>query len=206
MAYSEVAANNALKAANDVLYMVEGKFENRFAVAAQFILEKGWEWWNNPHGDFNPGNVTNGRVEDGFPSFPDLVEGLKGYANVLEKTSFDGGDTLVYQNVLDAMRNGSNDDVLNALCDSPYCAPPYSYGNLFNIMEKIGGVEQMAIPGTQETKVDSDDGMYTVVRGDCLWSIAQKEFGDGRQWTRIAEMNPQIHGTTIYEGERIRIR
>ena len=30
---------------------------------------------------------------------------------------------------------------------------------------------------------------YTVVKGDCLWNIAKKYYGDGRKWTLIYEAN-----------------
>ncbi len=52
---------------------------------------------------------------------------------------------------------------------------------------------------------------YTVVRGDCLWSIAQKEMGDGSKYPRLYEANKSVidpvnqkYGTpryTIYAGQ-----
>ena len=33
------------------------------------------------------------------------------------------------------------------------------------------------------------EGDYVVKSGDCLWSIAQKAYGTGRQWTLIYQAN-----------------
>ena len=44
-----------------------------------------------------------------------------------------------------------------------------------------GGQGQAATPAPERT--------YTVQRGDSLWRIAQRYYGDGRQWGRIFEAN-----------------
>ena len=30
---------------------------------------------------------------------------------------------------------------------------------------------------------------YTVVKGDCLWTIAEKKLGAGYKWTELADLN-----------------
>lgn len=40
-----------------------------------------------------------------------------------------------------------------------------------------------------ETPAAPAEGTYTVVAGDCLWSIAQKMLGSGKLWNRIYELN-----------------
>lgn len=61
----------------------------------------------------------------------------------------------------------------------------------------------------------SNKGNYTVKRGDCLWNIARKYYGNGTQWTKIRDANSGTiqswcnrynHGNTrgmtlIYPGE-----
>lgn len=45
-------------------------------------------------------------------------------------------------------------------------------------------------------------GTYTVHRGDSLWAIASRVYGDGSQWTKIAAANPQIANPDfIYSGQ-----
>ena len=36
------------------------------------------------------------------------------------------------------------------------------------------------------------EGGYVVKSGDCLWSIAQKTYGTGRQWNVIYEANKAV--------------
>ena len=37
-----------------------------------------------------------------------------------------------------------------------------------------------------------DNGEYKVVRGDNLWKIAVKTYGDGYQWTKIWQANKSV--------------
>ena len=51
------------------------------------------------------------------------------------------------------------------------------------------------VPETQATvQYPQSDGetVYVVAPGDSLWSIAEKMYGDGRLWTRIAEENEDV--------------
>src|SRR5690606_23326829 len=40
-----------------------------------------------------------------------------------------------------------------------------------------------------EENKDGQEGQYTVMPGDSLWSIAEKVYGDGFQWRKIADAN-----------------
>lgn len=49
----------------------------------------------------------------------------------------------------------------------------------------------------------SEETIYYVQKGDCLWRIAEKLLGDGRRWTEIYERNRALIGSNpslIYEG------
>jgi nucleoid-associated protein YgaU len=41
---------------------------------------------------------------------------------------------------------------------------------------------------------------YTVVKGDTLWSIAVRAYGDGYKWTTIASANSLVHPNIIHTG------
>ena len=44
---------------------------------------------------------------------------------------------------------------------------------------------------------------YTVRRGDTLWAIATREYGDGQRWREIAQANPSIDPTRLAIGQQI---
>jgi len=48
-------------------------------------------------------------------------------------------------------------------------------------------------------------GKYTVQKGDTLWKIATSQYGDGKQWQRIAAANPGLSPETLKAGQTIAI-
>lgn len=61
---------------------------------------------------------------------------------------------------------------------------------------------------TRETKKTDTAKNYTVVKGDCLWNIAKKFYGDGSKWKQIYETNKSIIGSNpnlIYPGQKYTI-
>ena len=44
---------------------------------------------------------------------------------------------------------------------------------------------------------------YTVQKGDTLWSIAHKTYGDGKQYKKIVAANPSIKGDKVAAGQKI---
>lgn len=44
---------------------------------------------------------------------------------------------------------------------------------------------------------------YTIKKGDTLYSIARNRYGDGKQWTRIAQANPGIDPQKLAVGQVI---
>ena len=65
--------------------------------------------------------------------------------------------------------------------------------------------------GQAATERDSQTGAaaeksYTVRAGDCLWSIAEKYYGSGAQYKRLAAANPEIaNPNLIYPGQVLTI-
>ena len=51
------------------------------------------------------------------------------------------------------------------------------------------------------------DTTYVVQKGDCLWSIAEKELGDGFRWKEIYELNREsiADPSLIYPGQELRM-
>ena len=48
-------------------------------------------------------------------------------------------------------------------------------------------------------------GSYTVKKGDTLYGIARQRYGDGKQWTRIAEANPGLRPESLRAGQTITV-
>ena len=69
----------------------------------------------------------------------------------------------------------------------------------------------LAVSGGAATERDSRTGAasvksYTVQSGDCLWAIAEKYYGKGSEYTRLAAANPDIKNPSlIYPGQVLTI-
>lgn len=61
--------------------------------------------------------------------------------------------------------------------------------------------QSQAQPQTQPSTATE----YTVQKGDNLWSVAVAQYGDGFQWTRIAEANKLVNPRVIHTGNRLTI-
>ena len=68
-----------------------------------------------------------------------------------------------------------------------------------------------AAPKRSGTPAKAENKTHTVVKGDCLWDIAQKYYGDGSKWKELYQKNKAVidagnKGTgnpsaTIYPGQ-----
>ena len=58
-------------------------------------------------------------------------------------------------------------------------------------------------PAPTEEPAPAEGTTYTVVRGDCLWKIAKKLYGDGNRWIDIYNANASIikNPSLIYAGQ-----
>jgi 5'-nucleotidase len=48
-------------------------------------------------------------------------------------------------------------------------------------------------------------GSYTVQKGDTLWRIATNQYGDGKQWQKIAAANPGVTPQSLKVGQVLTI-
>ena len=76
-------------------------------------------------------------------------------------------------------------------------------GNALGI-EKVQA-DQMNI--ADGSKVGGDDEFYVIQKGDTLWKIAEKAYGDGSKYNRIVDVNREVirDPNKIFPGQKIRI-
>lgn len=70
-----------------------------------------------------------------------------------------------------------------------------------------GAPGPVAGPGTYEpeplTPTQPATRTYTIAKGDTLWSIATREYGDGQKWKTIAQANPSVDPQKLRVGQQI---
>lgn len=45
--------------------------------------------------------------------------------------------------------------------------------------------------------------VYSVMKGDTLWSISKRQYGDGQRWQEIVKANPGLDPTKLSVGQKI---
>ncbi|OOF70309.1 peptidoglycan-binding protein LysM [Rodentibacter caecimuris] len=70
----------------------------------------------------------------------------------------------------------------------------------------ISSVTNAATIRSGETLSD-DDAFYTIQKGDTLWKIAEKTYGNGAKYTAIVEANKEVikDADKIFPGQKIRL-
>lgn len=74
----------------------------------------------------------------------------------------------------------------------------------------VAGIAEVKIDGVQIANGEalaSDDEFYVIQKGDTLWKIAEKAYGNGAKYTAIAEANKEVikDADKIFPGQKIRI-
>ncbi len=64
--------------------------------------------------------------------------------------------------------------------------------------EVIRPAVRLTETGTSEATIT--DNTYTVIRGDYLWDIALRAYGDGYRWVEIAQANNLVNPNIIHAG------
>lgn len=141
-------------------------------------------------------NKVAGRTVDqnyAYYDYPALMKkyGLNGYgkeSNVQTSTNTKSVDTLAHEVINGSWGNG--DDRKNRLT-----AAGYDYQAVQNRVNEILGTKNNT----------SSAEYYTVQKGDCLWNIAVKYYGNGNKYTTIKALN-NLKSDTIYAGQKLRVK
>jgi len=70
---------------------------------------------------------------------------------------------------------------------------------------KIPAAQAKVAKTTDEAKEKITGGTYTVVKGDNLWKIAVRAYGDGYKWVEIARENKLANPNLIHAGNVLRL-
>jgi 5'-nucleotidase len=65
--------------------------------------------------------------------------------------------------------------------------------------------QRMDMPPAETDSGAADKRTYTIQDGDTLYSLAKRFYGDGQQWQRIADANPDISPEKLPVGKQIAI-
>ena len=159
-------------------------------------------WTNNKptfkYGDFglwqnsSSGNIGGMRVDTDFAykDYPAIIKnaGLNGYSKInTDITNKKSNDEIATEVINGAWGNGT--ERKNKLSNAGY-----NYDEIQNIVNKRLGV-------TSNNKAK----YHTVVKGDTLWAIANRYYGDGNQYHKIAKANNLKNANLIYTGQKLLI-
>lgn len=89
---------------------------------------------------------------------------------------------------------------------TPAAADPGAPGGTHSATIEGGDSRSSAPAPTREsTKAKSDHHVHTVRESDWLWTLAERYYGDGAQWTKIANANPGIDPDELAVGQKLEI-
>lgn len=74
----------------------------------------------------------------------------------------------------------------------------------------IEGIKNVNVDGVQIAngeQLGGDDEFYVIQKGDTLWKIAERAYGNGTKYTAIVEANKEVikDADKIFAGQKIRI-
>ncbi|HDL1989859.1 TPA: LysM peptidoglycan-binding domain-containing protein, partial [Mannheimia haemolytica] len=66
-------------------------------------------------------------------------------------------------------------------------------------------IDEVTLP--DDVQLASDDELYVIQKGDTLWEIATKAYGNGAKYKAIVEANKEVikDENKIFPGQKIRI-
>lgn len=84
-----------------------------------------------------------------------------------------------------------------------YYRPSYGWDCVLRYTEKETA-QETPHPSPAATPSPQGEGLYTVQSGDSLWTIAERELGDGSRYGELQQLNG-LAGTMIYPGQVLKL-
>lgn len=187
------------------IYANSNYFNNFIDTSKLSMYDKWLAVWTSKkpsfkYGDFglwqnsSSGNISGMRVDTdyAYKDYPSIIKdaGLNGYAKGSSKSVTPVSNKKSNEEIADeviAGKWGNGDDRKNALTNAGY-----DYSAVQSIVNnKLG---------TSNNKT-----YYTVVKGDTLWAIAKKYYGDGNKYPEIAKANNISNANIISVGQKLLI-
>lgn len=127
---------------------------------------------------------------------------IKNYPMVSRKSSLKASE--IHKKIESWRKNGT--ELKLNITGTPFNIPVYiekydatvqdAYGSIYYSIEFVESVE-ITVSTTKSKAISRSSGSsgggsgktYTVKKGDCLWNIAKKLYGDATQWTKIYSSN-----------------
>lgn len=110
-----------------------------------------------------------------------------------------------YEQTLTVSRNGFGSTIKSGSASKPVSSVAPTRGGLTNSSSDNARPGQTVAPKVVKPKVEVR--YYTIARGDTLWGIAKKFYGNGAQYPKIYNANRNIisNPNLIYPGQKIKI-
>lgn len=189
------------------IYANSNYFNNYIDTANLTRYDKWLAVWtsNKPsfkYGDFgmwqnsSSGTIGNMRVDTdyAYKDYPSIMKtnGLNGYSKIAESIP-------VVEN------KKSNEELANEVIAGKWGNGTDRKTALTNAGYNYGEVQALVNQKLNVNKPESKKIYYTVVRGDTLWGIAQKFYGNGNRYREIASANNISNPDKIYVGQNLLI-
>ena len=98
----------------------------------------------------------------------------------------------------------TQDDITPLQADDPEVADysDFADGHGPDVRSDITMVSVPVQDGTSE-HMNMGNRTHTIQRGDTLWSIARRTYGDGQRWREISAANPGLEPRSLHIGQQI---
>lgn len=161
------------------------------------------------------GNMYSDMISKGFKNVTNAVNLATGAGlevgdvllNVASHTAMCIGNGMIVQagsNEFGGVTGGhAGDQTGNEIRTRPYYNFPWNYVLRYSDNSNTSGASVQK-PSTQDSNSELQNGIYTVKRGDTLWGIAEKFYGNGSEYARIMKDNG-LTSSFVQIGQRLKI-